>query len=100
MAFEKILEILSAGAGKAPSFGKTLKFDFGDKKIVIDGTGESNVVSTEDKPADTTISVSVDDLMGIINGSVNPMMAFMSGKIKVQGDMGLAMKLQQLLKSS
>ncbi|MBL7777088.1 MAG: SCP2 sterol-binding domain-containing protein [Chitinophagales bacterium] len=98
MAFEKILEVLTNGAGKAETFGKTLKFDFGDKKIFIDGTGASNLVSTDDKPADTTISVSVDDLMGIVSGSVNPMMAFMSGKIKVQGDMGLAMKLQQLLK--
>jgi putative sterol carrier protein len=35
--------------------------------------------------------------MDVLSGKLNPAMAFMSGKIKVQGDMALAMKLQQLL---
>lgn len=98
MAFETILENLSASATKAPALGKTLKFDFGDNKIFIDGTGAGNVISTEDKEADCTISVSLEDFTGMTNGSINPMTAFMSGKIKVKGDMGLAMKLQTLLK--
>ncbi|MFN8321524.1 MAG: SCP2 sterol-binding domain-containing protein [Chitinophagales bacterium] len=98
MAFETILANLTASAGKAGALGKTLKFDFGDNKIFVDGTGEGNLVSTEDKPADCTISVSQDDLMGMMTGTVNPMTAFMSGKIKVQGDMGVAMKLQSLFK--
>ena len=98
MAFETILEGLRASATKAPALGKTLKFDFGDHKIFIDGTGESNTVSTDDKEADCTISVAQDDFIGMTNGSVNPMTAFMSGKIKVKGDMGLAMKLQKILK--
>ena len=98
MAFETILEGLSASAAKAPALGKTLKFDFGDNKIFIDGTGESNSVSTDDKEADCVISVGQEDFIGMTNGSINPMTAFMSGKIKVKGDMGLAMKLQTLLK--
>ncbi len=32
-----------------------------------------------------------------MNGKMNPQMAFMSGKLKIQGDMGMAMKLQQIL---
>ncbi len=98
MAFETILAGLTASAGKAPVLGKTLKFDFGDNKIFIDGTGDSNIISTDDKEADCTVSVSQEDFIGMTNGSVNPMTAFMSGKIKVKGDMGLAMKLQTLLK--
>lgn len=98
MAFETILEGLIASATKAPALGKTLKFDFGDNKIFIDGTGDTNVVSTDDKEADCTISVSLEDFLGMTTGSINPMTAFMSGKIKVKGDMGLAMKLQTLLK--
>ncbi|MBK7148108.1 MAG: SCP2 sterol-binding domain-containing protein [Bacteroidetes bacterium] len=98
MAFETILANLTASASKAAALGKTLKFDLGDNKIFLDGSGSGNVVSTEDKDADCTISVSQDDLLGMMTGSVNPMMAFMSGKIKVQGDMSIAMKLQSLLK--
>jgi len=98
MAFETILANLTASAGKAGALGKTLKFDLGENKIFLDGTGAGNLVSAEDKAADCTISVSQDDLLGMMTGSVNPMTAFMSGKIKVQGDMGVAMKLQSLFK--
>ena len=76
----------------------TKKFDFGDNKIVIDGTGDSNVVSTNDQEVDCTIVVSIDDLESLVNGSLNPMGAFMMGKIKVKGDMGVAMKLQSFFK--
>ena len=44
-----------------------------------------------------TVSATDADFLGIVNGKLNPQMAFMSGKLKIQGDMGLAMKLQQLL---
>lgn len=98
MAFESILNDLSARAVNAPALAKTLKFDFGDNKIHIDGTGASNLVSTEDKEADCTINVAAEDLRAMMDGSLNPMSAFMGGKIKVQGDMGVAMKLQSLLK--
>ncbi len=37
------------------------------------------------------------DFLAIVNGKLNAQMAFMSGKLKIQGDMGLAMKLQQIL---
>ena len=98
MSFRTILEKVTAGATKASPLGKTLKFDFGGNKIFLDGTGEGNLVSTDDKPADCTIAVSEEDLLGIMSGATNPMMAFMSGKIKVQGDMSVAMKLQSLFK--
>ena len=98
MAFESILSNLTASAAKAGALGKTLKFDFGTNKIFVDGAGNTNLVSVEDKEADCTVSVSEEDLLGIMNGSLNPMMAFMSGKIKVHGDMSVAMKMQSLFK--
>ncbi|MEW5855016.1 MAG: SCP2 sterol-binding domain-containing protein [Myxococcota bacterium] len=65
----------------------------------IDLTKESDWVSagTTDK-AKCTITVPAKEWVDILLGKLNPQMAFMSGKLKVQGDMGLAMKLQSLLK--
>jgi putative sterol carrier protein len=44
-----------------------------------------------------TVVAKDDDFLNIVNGKMNPQMAFMSGKLKIQGDMGMAMKLQQIL---
>ena len=98
MAFETILDNLTKSAAKADSLGKTLKFDFGERKIFVDGTGEGNVVSTEDKEADCIVSMTEDNMLGLMNGSLTPMLAFMSGKVKVAGEMGVAMKMQALFK--
>ena len=44
-----------------------------------------------------TVAATDGDFLAIVNGKLNPQMAFMSGKLRIQGDMGLAMKLQQIL---
>ncbi len=97
-SFDTLVSEFSARAGKAPVLGTTLKFNFGDNQIFVDGTGATNVVSTDNKEANCTIEITLDDLKAIIGGSLNPMNAFMSGKIKVKGDMSVAMKLQSLFK--
>ena len=43
-----------------------------------------------------SLTMASDDFMAMTRGELNPMGAFMSGKIKLEGDMGLAMKLQGL----
>jgi len=43
-----------------------------------------------------TITSTADDYIALVNGELNPMMAFMQGKVKVKGDMGLALKLQAM----
>lgn len=75
-------------------FEHSVKFDTGsDGVIVIDGAS----VSTTDAPTDCTVKLSLDDLDSLIAGDLNPTMAFMSGKIKIEGDMTVAMALSQLL---
>jgi putative sterol carrier protein len=44
-----------------------------------------------------TVAATDQNFLDIVNGKLNAQMAFMSGKLKIQGDMGLAMKLQQIL---
>ena len=43
------------------------------------------------------VDVSLDDFTAMMKGELNPMNAFMSGKMKVKGDMGVAMKLQTIM---
>src|SRR5947209_20137586 len=47
--------------------------------------------------AKCTVTCSTNDFMNIVSGKQNPQMAFMSGKLKIKGDMGLAMKLQKVI---
>ena len=75
-----------------------VKFNFGDDGLIsLDGDGTTINVSNDDLEADCTINVSLDDFNQIIDGSLNPQMAFMMGKLKVEGDMSIAMQLGQIL---
>jgi hypothetical protein len=47
--------------------------------------------------AKCTIAMKDSDLLAMVNGTLSPSMAFMTGKIKIKGDYALAMKLQQVL---
>lgn len=94
---EQVVERFKAQAAKAAPIGATIKFMLDDHPILIDGTGDENIVSQEDREADTTIITSIDTLGKLTRGELNPMMAVMGGKVKIQGNMGLAMKLQSLL---
>lgn len=96
MDISAIVSDMQAKAASAGALGSTLKFKMGDECIFIDGNN-GNTVSTEDKEADCTISVEKEDFLALMSGDLNPMMAFMNQKIKVDGDMSVAMKLQSLL---
>lgn len=93
---ENVLATIQEKAGKADSLKNTLKFNFGEDQLFIDGTGDKNLVSIEDKAADCQVDVEFDDFMALIKGELNPMGAVMNGKVKIKGDMGVAMKLQSL----
>ena len=76
--------------------GKTVKLDFGGEgTILMDGKNET--VSEADGAADTTIKISWDDWQAMAAGTLDGMTAFMTGKLKVEGDMSNAMQLQSVL---
>ncbi|MDR7116869.1 putative sterol carrier protein [Caulobacter sp. BE254] len=81
---------MKAAVGEDSGLGKSLKFDLKDAGVIhIDGGSVSN----EDKPADLTMTLSMDDLLAIGAGALDPTMAVMTGKLKLS-DMGTAMALQ------
>jgi len=97
MTFDIIVEEIRKQAENVSPLGAKLKFVLDEDVLMIDGSGDKNVVGTEDGDADTVIITSKETLMKLKSGDLNPMMAVMGGKVKIKGDMGLAMKLQSLL---
>jgi len=82
----------------SPPVNAKVKFDFGDEGVVfVDATQNPPVISHDDAEADLVLSCSMDVFNGLINGTQDPNMAFMMGKLKVKGSMGLAMKLNAIL---
>ena len=82
--------------GQAWLPGKRVKLDFGDEgAVMLDGAAQQ--VSEDDGAADTTIKVGWDDWQQMAAGQLDGMTAFMTGKLKVEGDMSNAMQLQGVL---
>jgi putative sterol carrier protein len=88
----KMTEALSASGG----LDKSVKFDFGDDGQIF-ATGTE--AKADDGDADCTIKVTKEDFIALAKGELDPMAAFMSGKLKVAGDMSVAMGLQSLFSS-
>ncbi len=75
-------------------FDGVAKFVLTDEgAIMIDGSG----VRAGDEDADVTLTATPEVFRAILDGELNPTMAFMSGKLKVDGSMGMAMKLGSVL---
>ena len=75
-------------------FDGVAKFVIEDEgAIMIDAGG----VRAGDEPADVTLTASADVFRAILEGDMNPTTAFMTGKLVLDGSMGMAMKLGSLL---
>ena len=73
----------------------------GSAKFQIEGEGgiimDSDGVRISDDEAEVTMSADTETFQSILEGELNPTAAFMSGKLAVDGDMGMAMKLASVL---
>lgn len=98
MSLEAVTDGIRQKIGASSGLNATLKFDFGSDGVVyVDGTAEPNTVSNENKDADCTISMALEDFKSMVKGDLDGTTAFMMGKLKVAGNMGIAMKLSSLL---
>ncbi|WP_424985819.1 SCP2 sterol-binding domain-containing protein [Microbulbifer sp. S227A] len=78
----------------AADFDGTAKFDIADEgAIMLDSDG----ARVSDDDADVTLSADAETFQAIFEGEMNPTSAFMTGKLAVDGDMGMAMKLASVL---
>lgn len=96
MSIQSTTEAVAAKAAENDSMGSTIKFVLEEGIVYLDGYGDSNEVTNDDKDADCTVNVSKEDFDAMLSGDLNPMAAFMGGKLQIDGDMGVAMKLGTL----
>ena len=75
--------------------GGSVKFVADENIVFIDGiNGE---ITSDDNEATCTITTDIETMNGIIEGSSSPQAAFMTGKLKVAGDMSMALKVQSII---
>ena len=98
MSLESVTQAVRAQIGEDSGLDATVKFVLGEDGVIfIDGVARPNTVSNQDHPAECTIKIALEDFQSMIDGELDSTTAFMMGKLKVEGTMGIAMKLAELL---
>ena len=98
MSLVEATETIKAKVAQSSGFSARVKFDFKEEGVIfIDAKAQPPVVSNENSDADCTITMSLDNFNKMVAGDLDPTMAFMMGKLKVSGDIGIAMRLGQLI---
>ena len=88
----------SSSDSRATNLTASYRFDIEDAgSWRVDVEDGAITVSPSQDPADCVIATDEGTFLGVVNGEQNPMGAFMTGKIRVEGDMGLALGLRDLL---
>ena len=103
MSVDSVREFFETLPGRAGSRGgqaldATYRFDVdGAGKWRVESDGASLVVTESEAPADCVIRTDEQTFLGIVRGEQSPMGAYMTGRVKVEGDLGLALRLRDVL---
>ena len=90
---DQAVAMLAAKVAGKEMDGTALFVLTGEGSILVDGAG----ARAGEGPADVTLTASPETFQAILAGDLDATSAFMSGKLAVDGDMGLAMKLASVL---
>ena len=91
---------LTAVMPRLGGLGAIIAFDFGeDGKYVVDARGATAKMAGPDAEPACTIKATGATMLKLIDGSLDPMLAYTLGKLKISGSMGVAMKLASSLGS-
>src|ERR1700742_3075282 len=85
MEISELTEELRKQAGRNVRLGYKVKFVIDDGIIFWDGTGDTPDIGNEDKgEADTTITITAENLQKLMQGGLDPTLGYMTGKLKVE----------------
>jgi len=98
---DDLIAAMQARAGSLGRLGYRVRFDLSDtgQSILVDAAGSTAQIGAADAAAeaDTILRLSSGDLARLIAGKLSPMLAFSTGKLRVEGSKGVALKLASLL---
>lgn len=97
MNLQEATEAVRAKVGTDSGLDATVKFAVEEGVIYLDAKTVPNVVSNEDKDADCTIRVTLENFTKMLEGDLDATLAYMTGRLKVEGNMGVAMKLSSVI---
>ncbi len=98
MDLQACTEAIRSKVGSDSGLGASVKFDCGaDGVIRVDGASTPNSVSNDNVDADCTVGITLENLAAMLTGDLDPTTGFMAGKLKVSGDMSVAMRLQRVI---
>jgi putative sterol carrier protein len=100
MSLDHVTAQIEAQLPQLATLGYKVKFAIQDEGVIlVDATRVPATLSHEDGEADCTIRLTEDRLEKLIDGRLSPTLAYTLGQIKVEGSLGVAMKLASLLES-
>lgn len=95
---EVLTQLLAAKAKTLRPLGYKLKLLVEEGGVISwDGTGSTPVIGNEDGEVDTTLRMTAANTKALLEGRLDPTLAYMTGKLKVEGKLGVAMKLASML---
>ena len=98
MTLDECTNAIRTKVGSDSGLNASLKIDCGDDGTVyIDGKSTPNSVSNDNGEADCTVGITLENLTAMLEGDLDPATGFMMGKLKVSGDMSVALRLQRVI---
>lgn len=95
MSLQILTDRVTNMLGTDSGLDATIKFKTEEGNVFIDTKTVPNSVSNADLDADCTFEISTKNALKLLDGDLNAMMAYMTGKLKINGDMGVAMKIAE-----
>lgn len=98
MSMSELIDALRQRAAGHPRLGYKVKVELDEGGFIFwDGTGDQPEVSEADGEADTILRLSEEDFRKLLAGDLDPTLAYMTGKLKVEGKLGVALKINSML---
>ena len=96
-SLDQVTERVRTSVGTESGLDARIKFKFADQEFLfIDGKSKPNRVDNSDSESDITITVSRENFMKIIDHELKPPLALMTGRMRLRGDIRIAMRLNKV----